>query len=237
MNDLRFTEPLYTIPRVARYVGVHPNTLRNWVRGYRQPFSDRPAVKSDPVLAEIPSSTRGGPTLTYISFSEAFVLASFRAAGVSLQQIRRALDELRQEFSLDHVLASGKLYHDGRRIFYGELSGSSDPEERAAAEKLFEVVNQQYVFADIVRDYLERISWDEAERPKRLILPVTKRPLLAAYPNTAGGRPVFRSSGAPLEDIISRWKAGEPLDSLSRDYDVPQDELEEALDPATKLTV
>ncbi|MGH8906971.1 MAG: DUF433 domain-containing protein [Egibacteraceae bacterium] len=227
-DDYRFTEPLYTIPRVARYIGMVPSTLRSWVRGYTQHFPDRPPVHGDPILKEFRGSERG-PTLPYISFAEAFILASFREAGVSLQHIRRALRRLEDELDLEHVLASRMLYHDGRRIFYGTLEESEDSQERRAAEKLFEVVSGNYVFVPVVRRYLERVSWDEQSRPKRLILPITERPILAAHPYTAAGKPVFRASGAPLEDIIARWKAGDSFEFLSKDYEVPVEDLREAL--------
>jgi uncharacterized protein (DUF433 family) len=92
------------------------------------------------------------------------------------------------------------------------------------------------VFHDVIREYLDRIAFDEMWASE-LILPVTKERLLRVVPDVHGGAPLFIEGGAPLLAVRSRATAGEPLRSIAHDYGVPVENIRSALDaiwPATK---
>ena len=60
-------------------------------------------------------------------------------------------------------------------------------------------------------------------------MPITIRRLLTVAPMIAGGDPLFLNGGAPLSAVHARALAGEPIFSIAADYDVPADDIEEAL--------
>lgn len=91
------------------------------------------------------------------------------------------------------------------------------------------MVDGQRVFAGIVRDYLRRITYADDGWAAQLVLPYGDRDLLRVRPDKAAGRPLFIEGGAPLDAVVSRWRAGDRLAALAADFDVPADDLEDAL--------
>jgi uncharacterized protein (DUF433 family) len=141
-----------------------------------------------------------------------------------MQRIRRALAVLSEQGELEHALASQQLYSDGAEVLYDYARTSDDKQLR-----LLTVVHSgQRVFHEVISQYLERITFDEMWASE-LVLPVTDRQLLRVLPNVENGRPVFVNGGAPLSAVRSRLVAGESVDSVARDYGVPRDEIEEAI--------
>ena len=141
-----------------------------------------------------------------------------------MQRIRRALEVLTQQDELDHALASRQLYSDGAEILYDYARNTDDKQ----LGLLTIVSSGQRVFHDVISQYLDRISFEDTWASE-LILPVTERPLLRVVPEVESGDPLFVHGGAPLSAVRSRFVAGEPVESIGLDYDVPGDEIEEAL--------
>jgi len=43
------------------------------------------------------------------------------------------------------------------------------------------------------------------------------------------GQPLFLHGGAPLDNVLARIRAGEPLEDVAADFDVPREDVQEAL--------
>ena len=232
-NDVRFSIPLYTIPQAARYVRVPESTYYKWVKGYRaSPVAGGAdsARIAEPVIASIPPEKRGWPSVPFVGLAESMVLAAFRKSGVSLQHIRRVIDVLSNEVGLEYALASERLYSDGAAILFDYTQHRGlEADETEELQGLTRVVDGQRVFADVVRGYLERIVYANDGWAGSLMLPVGDRPLLSVRPDQAGGTPLFVRGGAPLEQVLARWQAGERIAELAQDFEVPPEDLEDAL--------
>lgn len=224
-DDRRFTQPLYTVAHAARLVGMPPSTLASWAKGYTHQFSDRPTVAMGPVITYVEPSFAGGPSVPFVGLVEAIVVQAFRRTDLSLQRIRRALDVLAAEGELAHALASRRLYTDGAEILYDYARESGDGQLR-----LLTVVDSgQRVFHEVIESYLQRVHFDDDTWATEVIVPVTEREILRIRPGVASGDPLFVSGGAPLSAVMSRYRAGEPVESIAFDYEVPVDDIREAL--------
>ena len=58
---------------------------------------------------------------------------------------------------------------------------------------------------------------------------------MAVDPRRAFGQPIFVHGAAPVESVVSRWKAGEPLAHVARDFGVPPADVEDCLRAAVPL--
>lgn len=231
-DDLRFTEPLYTVAGAARLVGMPASTLGSWAKGYRKRFPDRRAVSKGPVITAVRPHPGSRATVPFIGLTEAMVAQAFRRTNVPMQRIRRALEVLAEQGELQHALASMRLFTDGAKILY-DYSRDTDDEK---LEQLTVVVSGQRVFAPIISQYLELIDFDHDEWAMAIIVPVTKRKILRIRPEVASGEPLFVNGGAPFRAVESRFRAGEPIHSIARDYGVPARDIREALDALTPKT-
>jgi uncharacterized protein (DUF433 family) len=223
-GDARFSTPLYTTAEAARFLGVPTSTFSTWAKGYVRRPPGRSEVRGAPIVTSV-EAPRNYPTIPFIGLAEAMVLAAFRKAGVSLQHIRRAVSILDDEIGMDYALASRSLYTDGAVILFDYADAANDDELAG----LTEVVRRQRVFAPIVREYLKRIDYERDGWAARLISPATFRPIVVADPRRAFGQPIFISGASRVEDVIDRWKAGDPLVEVAEDFGVPAEDVEDIL--------
>lgn len=220
-NKVRFDVPIYTVAEGSRHLGVPESTFRTWSQGYERQQPSGKLTQGHAFITTV-SSARGHPSVPFVGLVEGTIAAAFRRAGVSLQQIRRALHVLQQQIGLDHALASRHLFTDGAHILF-DYARATDNEELAV------VVTGQRVFADIVSEYLTRIHYAQDEYADRLTLPITVRPLIEVDPTRNFGKPRFIHTGAPVASVLDRFKAGESLASVAADFDLDPADVEDLL--------
>jgi len=210
--------PAYLVAEAALYLGIPRATLRYWVRGARYRTS-RGSRTAAPLIR-----TPEPGVLSFLNLVEAHVLDAIRRQHkISLQGVRRALDYLVKRSPSEHPLADQSFATDGADLFveqYGALVNVS--------------AGGQIALREMLQAHLRRIERDDAGLPVRLF-PYTRKSELeeprrvAIDPRVQFGRPVLAGTGIPTEVIAERFKAGESLDDLARDYGRSQDEIQEAV--------
>ncbi len=226
-GDSRFSVPLYTVAEAARFLGVPSSTFSTWAKGYVRRPPGRPEVEGAPIVTSI-AAERRYPTVPFVGLAEGMVLAAFRKAGVSLQHIRRAVAVLEREVGVDHALASRRLYTDGAVILFDYAESEHDDE-------LTVVVTQQREFSPIVEGYVQRIEHGRDGWAVRVASPVTARPIILVDPRRAFGQPIFVHGAAPVDSIVGRVKAGDPIAEVADDFGVPEADVRDYLDAAVPL--
>ncbi|MGI5491547.1 DUF433 domain-containing protein [Microtetraspora malaysiensis] len=226
-DDVRFTMPLYTASEAARYLDVRDTTFRRWVRGYRREVAGRPPVQGAPLITDLPSTGPGRPSIPFIGLAEGMFLSALRKAGMPLQQIRPALELVRTRIGVEHALASRKLYVAGAQLLW-EVSaeGEIDEDARHSARDLIVLKDDQYVFRQIIEQYLRQITYDD-EYARRILLPGYEVAEIAADPSTNFGKPYFTQSGTPLYVVQGMLRAGEEIEDVAHDFDLPVDQVTE----------
>lgn len=230
IQDMRFEAPLYTVAEAARFLGVPTSTFATWAKGYVRRPAGRPPVRGERILTSV-DAPRNFATIPFVGLAEGMVLAAFRRGGVSLQHIRKAVSILDREIGIDHALASRRLYTDGAVILFDHADAKHDDELAG----LTEVVSRQRVFAPVVREYLQRIGYGKDGWAEQLVSPTTRERIVVVDPKRAFGQPIFVHGAAPVESVVSRWKAGEPLADVARDFGVPPVDVEDYLRAAVPL--
>lgn len=171
--------------------------------------------------------------MPFIGFAEAYVLSAFRRAGVPMQRIRPAVEKLSSSIGVDHALASRRLYTDGAEVLYDYVA-SEESEELGG---LAVVRTGQRQFAEIVRDYLKRITYGGDGWAARLRLPTYQRAEVIVDPRRAFGMPFVVHGGARVEDLVDRFVAGDTLADIAEDFGVPEPEVEDVVRVATRAGV
>ena len=220
MDDVRFDLGLYTVPEAARLAGIPSRTLTNWVHGYRYPAGGRVA-KARPVIRP-----PGRDALSFVNLVEVLALAGYREAGVPMQRVRKALDYAARLMEEPHILASERLLTDGKELFwrYQERSREGGPD-------LVNLSRQgQKVFPEAVMRYLRQIEW-ASDRFALRWWPgsETGEGPVVVDPRRAFGAPVIARTGIRTEDLFSRFRAGEPIQELAKDYGVDLGAVEAAI--------
>lgn len=233
----RFCVPLYSFSEAAGFLGVPESTFTTWAKGYVRRFRDRPDVIGEPVVTTVTGQPRGSSVIPFIGLAEGLVLTAIRRSGVPLQRIRPALSRLQQELGLDHALASRALYTDGAEVLYDFAEEEGDTREARSARQLVVVRNSQRVFNEIVDDYLHRIEFAPDGYAQAIRLPRYGTAEVVADPRRGFGQPTFIRGGARVEDVLALFQAGESLETVSAEFGVPVDQLEDTLRVASTRLV
>lgn len=217
-GDPRRARALFTLQETAAYLDLPASTLHAWAR----PSDAAPLVTVFP---------RAGRTATvpFVGFAEAYVLSALRRAGVPMQRIRPAVARLESEIGLEHALASKRVYTDGAELVFDYAEESDD-------EAMLAVVRTgQRQFEQIIRGYLERITYGSDGWAARLRLPAYATAEVVVDPSQAFGQPLVVHGGARVEDLVDRFQAGDGLDEIAHDFAVPRNEVEDVIRVALRV--
>lgn len=200
-------------------LALSPSTVRAWLLGQR--YDAGGARKLFKPVIEIDDPERR--CLSFRNLVELHVLAAIRRQyEVSLQNVRRAVEFMRQRLGSDHPLASQRMLTDGKDLLIhhgGDLLNVS----RAGQMEM-----------DIVSAFLSRIEFAHDGALLRLY-PFTSTSIdndaraVVIDPRVQFGRPCLRGTGIPTDVIIDRFLASETIESLAADYGIEPRQVEEAI--------
>ncbi len=217
--------PAYSVAEAAHYLRMPKETLRSWVMGRLYPVAGK--TKRSTVLIHLDD-----PERRYLSFTnlvEAHVLAAIRRRhDVKLPKVRYALDYVKREFDVKRPLIDETFQTDGLDLFverYGDLINASSEGQQAMKE--------------IISVYLKRIERDTKGLPVKLY-PFTRETeaatspqgdprVVVMSPTVSFGRPVIVGTGIPVSAIYERYRAGDSVADLARDFRLETGAVEEAI--------
>ncbi len=146
-----------------------------------------------------------------------------------MQRIRPAVELLASEIGVDHALASERLYTDGAEVLYDYAT-----KQDGDFLELTVVRTGQKQFSDLVREYLQRVTYGDDGWVAELELPTYQHALVIVNPRRAFGFPLLVHGGARVEDLVDRFKAGETVAEIADDFAVPESEVEDVIRVATR---
>ncbi|MEO8528530.1 MAG: DUF433 domain-containing protein [Pseudolysinimonas sp.] len=202
--------PLYTQGEAAGMIGTPQSTFNRWATGYTTTSGYR---KPPFVTVERPGR---GYTVPFVGLAEAWIVRAFTRAGVPMARIRPALEQLRTQIGVDHALASERLKTDGVEILW-------DLRKHDAAfddNRLVVVRNGQTAFGEIVREHLKHLDYRDGF-VGQLRIPRANGADLTLDPQINFGQPTLTQYGIRIDDILSRISAGETIEDVASDFDLP----------------
>jgi len=211
--------PAYRVSEVAQYLRMPKATVRAWALGQG---SFKPVLRVE--------AAKGLPLLSFVNLVEVHVLDALRREhDIPLQKTRAVLRLLEKLFPGEpHPLADRDLLTESGEVFVDHLG------RLVSASR-----DGQIAIREILQAHLRRVDRDPAGRASRLY-PFTRKRLdprslqteprlVMIDPEIQFGRPVLTGSGIPTLVIADRYKAGESIADLARDYDRPEAQIEEAI--------
>ena len=209
-------QPAYTLTEAAHYLVLPTSTVRAWSVG---------RVGYAPLIR---AAVRSPGLLSFLNLAELHVLAAIRRTHlVAMGKVRGAIQYLvknaRSASDRAHPLISREMETDGLDLFIRE-SGLLVNISEAGQLAMREVLDQA----------LRRIDRDPTGVPIRLY-PYTRATtdnapaFVVVDPSLSAGRPVIAGTGLATGLIAERYKAGESVRGLARDYDRSEGEIEEAI--------
>lgn len=213
--------PAYSTAEAARYLRIPFRTLHNWSFGFGS-YAGRPLIRvadSDNYL------------LSFWNVAELHVLDAMRRYhGISPQKLRALISYMEETFDTVHPLVNEKMFSDGVYVFV-ERAGRLINATKAG----------QMALRQLIEAHLERIEQDAEGLAVRLYPFIRRKPspghdpqpaepkLISLDPRIRFGRPVIAGTSIPTTEIAERFRAGDSLAELAKEYGRPPQEIEEAV--------
>jgi uncharacterized protein (DUF433 family) len=215
---------------VARFIDLPQSTIRNWARGYEYPVQGGSA-SAKPIIVTTERERPGYPSIPFLGLAEALVLKSFRERKLSMHKIRTALLALDREMGIDNVLANKALYTDGAQILWDYAKARGDTEIR----QLVDPGSGQKVFVEVVRRYLQLITYDSDLWAERIELPAYQPTRVVVDMRRGFGRPILEDSRVRVDEIVDRFYSGhDPMQAIANDLELTLTEVENVIRAATR---
>jgi uncharacterized protein (DUF433 family) len=216
--------PLYSLAEVAYFVGVPKTTMHRWARyGVTK--------RLEPIEPLIVPADRDHAMFSFYNLVEAHILSvTTRVHKVKVGRIRAAIQACR-DLALsnpNHPLLSREFHTDGLDLFVKTIEGR---------RHLTINVSQhgQLGLREVLDSYLRRIDRDSAFNPTRFFPANQSGRVVSVIPTVSSGRPIIDSAGIPVAAIWNRRNAGDSVELIADDYDIPESEIEGALEYVANL--
>jgi uncharacterized protein (DUF433 family) len=197
--------PLYSVHDVAHHLRLPASSVRQWTRSQG---------------GVIVPADRKGEKLSFQNLSEVHVLSVLRGYHLPLRKIRGAIQELRVGLKTEHPLAEVQLETDRKDIFawvFGTLVAVTGDHRG------------QVAIRPVLAKYLERIERERGQLLRLYPLVKGEDRSVAIDPRRRFGKPYLVELGVETSAIASRYRAGESVRSIAKDFDASTDQIKRAL--------
>jgi uncharacterized protein (DUF433 family) len=211
--------PVYSIAEAAHYLCIPQATIATWVRGRAYPTASG-KKRFHPVI-ELPD--RALALLSFFNLAEAHVLRALRTDyEIPLPIIRTALDYVRKEFDWERPLIQEQFKTNGVTLFVERLG------------KVFDVRQPEQSLLPLLSEYLDRIEWENQFAARlypftRIVRGMDAPRAIVIDPTRSFGRPLLDRLGVTTNVIAERYKAGDSIAKLVKEYGGSQTDIEEAI--------
>ncbi len=218
----QLTRPAYSVAEAGRLVGLTAGRVRRWLRGYEYSYGG--AVRGQPPVL------RGAEThssyASFLDIVDLLFVKRFLDHGVSLQKIRRALDEACQVLGTEHF-ARQTFFTDGGSIFLRLQEAGGD-----RGEAILELMSGgQWVIASVIRELAQQIEFESPEGLASRWYPLGRDRPVVLDPMVAYGAPSIAGRGVKTTNVHDLFVAeGESLASVRSWWDLSDGEIRAAVD-------
>jgi uncharacterized protein (DUF433 family) len=215
---------IYTPTDAAHYLGIKESTLKTWIYGRTYPKADGSRGVFAPLIKPADSVNR---LLSFFNLAEAHVLAATRYEHeVSIKSVRQALETLRAKYPSEHPLISRDFHTNGEDLFIKTMSENENLSHPG-----------QLNMKKIMDKFLAHIGRDKNKIVDR-VFPVIKGlphdEVIGIIHGVASGQPVLSDSRVPVWVIHGRHSSGEKRVSIARDFGIPVEKVQRAIDYVEK---
>lgn len=208
--------PTYTIPEAGIFLGIPERTLRRWVL--------------DEPMWDIAGAGRDIPLLSFKDVAQVYYIELVRSHfGLSVTDARRVLELSRKEIKAEYPLLSKHV-----RTFFKHIILTKPPRGKQPRRDIDLSQSRQLAIAEVVDMFATRMRREGADvqklYPWRYWIPGKREETpVTIDPEIMSGRLVVTGTRIPVQVLLSRKKAGEPIPEIALDYDLSIDDVNLAI--------
>lgn len=208
---------IFTAAEAAALLGVSASKIRAWVSGW-------PGSSTAPVVENDIGWMDNKLAFSFANLMEIRFIAFFENAGVRLPEIRRIMDEVRNEINRPRPFATNLVFKtDGERIV-------AEVATKSGIKSIYDLKSRNFEMREIVyRSLKDDVVYDPKGDARAWFPRKQIAPNVIIHPSVAFGRPVLKEQWIPTETIADAWQAEESIDMVARLFQIPEARVKEAV--------
>ena len=216
-------QPSYSAAEAGRLAGLTAGRVRRWLRGYEYSYGN--AVRGQPPVLQ--GSGTKDPYASFLDLVDLLFVKRFLDHGLSLQKVRRALDEARELLGTKHF-ARQTFFTDGGTIFLQLQEGAL----KEGGDAILELMSGgQWVIAPVIRGLAQQIDFDSPEGLARRWYPLGRNRPVVLDPMVSFGAPSIAGRGVKTINIHDLFVAeDESLTAVRTWWSLTDVEIQAAVD-------
>lgn len=218
---------LYRVPEAGRITRVPPASIRRWLWGRPPGAEDRDRGSLPLWRPQVPVIDRSH-ALGFRDLIEIRFVHAFRQRGVSLQTIRKAIDEATRLLHQDHPFSSLRFKTDGKNILAEVTEGTADK------ALLFDLLTGQYLLEIVFDRLYDGLEYSGLDEPLRW-WPLGRNRGVVLDPRRSFGQSVVHPAGVPTAVLADAYAAEQSVEAVADWYEVTPDAVHDALDYESAL--
>ncbi len=214
-----FGTGVYGLPEAARLIGMGPQTLRRWLRGYNYP-QDGEARHQEPLWQAQYGTEDDGVLLGFRDLIEARIVNALRKKRIGLPTIRLCIERARVIVGNERPFSTRQFKSDGKIIFLEITEGVDEPQ-------LIDLKRRQSVFKRIVTPSLSDLDFGDQGAERWWLVPGKKT--IVADPNRSFGQPIIAEHGIATARVAQAVKAEGSVERVAKLYELKPRLVRDAL--------
>jgi uncharacterized protein (DUF433 family) len=212
-NILSLGNGIYTVPDMARILGLPYYKVNEWLNEY---WDGKLGKAHQSKYSWRIDNTRAVNFHTLIEF---YVMAQFGEAGVKTKNVLLAHEELAARYSTAYPFAVQEVLEnmgtDGKHIYLNSAEGT------------IELNGKKQFHLEYIRSFLLKLDFNEQLASR--LWPLGKNKSVVCDPHHKFGQPVIDGTNIQTEVIYQMYLAKEPLSFIASLYELPVKKVKEAI--------
>jgi len=199
----------YAAAEAARLVGLTSSRVRRWLQGYHYRYNAE-VRHLDPVLQR--PGEKASSYASFLDLVDLLFVKRFLDHGVSLQKVRKALNEASEILGTPHF-ARKTFFTDGRDVYL---------KVKERGDQVLQLLSGgQWVIAPVIQELALQIDFDSPSGLARRWYPMGPGTPVVLDPAVSFGRPSLRGTGIATANVYDFYRAeGDSLERAARWHDI-----------------
>ncbi len=209
----------YTVPEAARLLKAAPRNISRWLGGYSYKSDDGTLVRAAPLWQPQLPRLGGNLEIGFHDLIELRFVLAFLKHDVSLNIVRRCLENAREIIGQERPFSTNQFRTDGRSIFLETVRESEVLSDHESTSSLIDLKTNQMVFKRVVEPTFRDL--DLADGCVVQWRPFNGSPSIVIDPNRSFGKPLAADYGVPTTALANAAKAENSARRAARLFEVP----------------
>lgn len=204
---------IFTVKDASLILNIPVINIGLWIKKY---WENEFSIENS---FEYTSGLKNEKVFNFYTLIELLTVSALREVGLSFKKIKIAHNQLSHILNTPYPFAKKHIVTDGKNVWSDELESFLKLDQ-----------SEQFHFYEILKPFLKKLEYEEKTQFAARYWPLGVGKAIVVDPLHRFGEPILKGTNISVDVLWNFIQANEPLEYLSKIYDVPISDLESVQD-------